>query len=51
MNMLIVLLQVSQPIEGHAACFISLQLEGNKAPSNLFCFCMRPVTGGPGKVK
>uniref|UniRef100_A0A914RX54 Uncharacterized protein n=1 Tax=Parascaris equorum TaxID=6256 RepID=A0A914RX54_PAREQ len=33
--------KVSQPIEGHAACFVSFKAEGNPHPSNLFCFSVR----------
>ena len=36
---------VSQPIEGHAACFVSLKLENNPLPSNLFCFSVRNQAG------
>lgn len=41
--------KVSQPIEGHAACFTQYKLEGNPLPSNLFCFSLRNQAGG-GKV-
>jgi len=37
---------VSQPIEGHAACFTQYKVEGNRVPSNLFCFSVRTPTGG-----
>lgn len=38
--------KVSQPIEGHAACFTQFKIEGNATPSNLFCFSLRtPVSG------
>ena len=32
---------VSQPIEGHAAAFSELKLDGNANPSNLFAFAVR----------
>lgn len=38
--------KVSQPIEGHAACFVSFKTEGNSQPSNLFCFSVRNPQGG-----
>lgn len=38
--------KVSQPIEGHAACFTQFKMESNPAPSNLFCFSLRTPTGG-----
>ncbi|VDO62746.1 unnamed protein product [Onchocerca flexuosa] len=38
--------KVSQPIEGHAACFVSFKIEGNPHPSNLFCFSVRTTQGG-----
>jgi clathrin heavy chain len=38
--------KVSQPIEGHAACFAQLKLEGNKEPSTLFSFAVRGPQGG-----
>lgn len=38
--------KVSQPIEGHAACFLQYKMEGNPHPSNLFCFSIRNQTGG-----
>ncbi|KAI1721373.1 hypothetical protein Ddc_07825 [Ditylenchus destructor] len=38
--------KVSQPIEGHAACFTQFKLEGNPHLSNLFCFSLRSPTGG-----
>uniref|UniRef100_H2ZKR3 Clathrin heavy chain n=1 Tax=Ciona savignyi TaxID=51511 RepID=H2ZKR3_CIOSA len=37
--------RVSQPIEGHAASFAQLKLEGNKE-STLFCFAVRGAQGG-----
>ncbi|VDP04940.1 unnamed protein product [Soboliphyme baturini] len=38
--------KVSQPIEGHAACFLQFTLEGNPEPSNIFCFAVRNATAG-----
>lgn len=38
--------KVSQPIEGHAACFLSMKVEGNPEPSTLFCFSVRNAQGG-----
>uniref|UniRef100_A0A1I8AX39 Clathrin heavy chain n=1 Tax=Steinernema glaseri TaxID=37863 RepID=A0A1I8AX39_9BILA len=38
--------KVSQPIEGHAACFVKVKVENNPHPSNLFCFAVRNQTGG-----
>ena len=38
--------KVSQPIEGHAAAFASIKLEGNAQPSTLFCFGVRGAQGG-----
>jgi hypothetical protein len=38
--------KVSQPIEGHAAAFASIKLEGNATPSTLFCFGVRGAQGG-----
>ncbi|VDN52328.1 unnamed protein product [Dracunculus medinensis] len=38
--------KVSQPIEGHAACFVPFKMEGNPNPSNLFCFSVRTTQGG-----
>ncbi len=38
--------KVSQPIEGHAACFLSFKVDGNANPSNLFCFSVRNPAGG-----
>ncbi len=37
---------VSQPIEGHAACFAQYAYESNKEPSTLFCFASRGLQGG-----
>lgn len=36
--------KVSQPIEGHAACFIQFKIDANPEPSNLFCFAVRSAT-------
>lgn len=36
---------VSQPIEGHAAAFSTLRLEGASADSKLFSFAVRTSTG------
>jgi clathrin heavy chain len=38
--------KVSQPIEGHAACFTKFKLENNKEASTLFSFAVRLPTGG-----
>lgn len=38
--------KVSQPIEGHAAAFSSMKLEGNAQPSTIFCFAVRSAQGG-----
>ena len=38
--------KVSQPIEGHAAAFTQIKLEGNKKPSTLFSFAVRGPQGG-----
>ena len=38
--------KVSQPIEGHAAAFAQLKIEGNTQPSTLFCFAVRGAQGG-----
>ncbi|GMS88450.1 hypothetical protein PENTCL1PPCAC_10625, partial [Pristionchus entomophagus] len=38
--------RVSQPIEGHAACFVKFKLEGNPHPSNLFVFSLKNEQGG-----
>jgi clathrin heavy chain len=37
--------KVSQPIEGHAAAFADVKLDGNPHPSNLFCFAVRNAQG------
>lgn len=36
---------VSQPIEGHAAAFTQLKLDGASTSSKLFCFAVRTGTG------
>ncbi|RXK35208.1 clathrin heavy chain [Tremella mesenterica] len=36
---------VSQPIEGHAAAFAQLKLDGGATPSKLFCFAVRQANG------
>ncbi|KAF8159760.1 hypothetical protein B0H34DRAFT_858496 [Crassisporium funariophilum] len=36
---------VSQPIEGHAAAFASIKLDGHQKPTKLFCFAVRSATG------
>ncbi|KZS94509.1 clathrin heavy chain 1 [Sistotremastrum niveocremeum HHB9708] len=36
---------VSQPIEGHAAAFAELRLDGNAKPTSLFTFAVRTATG------
>lgn len=36
---------VSQPIEGHAAAFTELKLDGNSTSSKLFTFSVRTATG------
>lgn len=38
--------KVSQPIEGHAAAFAQFKMDGNQAPSTLFCFAVRGAQGG-----
>lgn len=38
--------KVSQPIEGHAAAFAQLKIEGNSQPSTLFVFAVRGAQGG-----
>lgn len=38
--------QVSQPIEGHAACFSSLKLPGNQRASTLLALAVRSAAGG-----
>ena len=43
--------KVSQPIEGHAAAFASLKLEGNTTQSTIFCFAVRGAQGGKVCVK
>ena len=36
---------VSQPIEGHAAAFAEIKLDGHQKPTKLFTFSMRTATG------
>ena len=36
---------VSQPIEGHAAAFAELKLDGHQFPAKLFTFAVRTATG------
>ncbi|KAI0372779.1 clathrin heavy chain [Pilatotrama ljubarskyi] len=36
---------VSQPIEGHAAAFAELKLDGHQKPTKLFAFSVRTATG------
>jgi clathrin heavy chain len=36
--------KMSQPIEGHAAAFATLQVRGNSTPSTLFCLANRTAT-------
>jgi clathrin heavy chain len=36
---------VSQPIEGHAAAFTTVKMDGAAHPSKLFCFAVRTGTG------
>lgn len=36
---------VSQPIEGHAAAFATVKLDGNQHPTKLFTFSVRTATG------
>lgn len=36
---------VSQPIEGHAAAFAELKLDGCQLPTKLFTFAVRTATG------
>jgi len=38
--------KVSQPIEGHAACFANFKMASNPSPSTLFCFAVRGAQGG-----
>ena len=38
--------KVSQPIEGHAAAFAQIQVEGNSNPSTIFMFSVRGAQGG-----
>jgi hypothetical protein len=36
---------ISQHIEGHAAAFAELRLEGSASPTKLFAFAVRGATG------
>lgn len=36
---------VSQPIEGHAASFAELKLDGHQSTTKLFAFAVRTATG------
>ncbi|OCH91028.1 clathrin heavy chain [Obba rivulosa] len=36
---------VSQPIEGHAAAFVEIKLDGHQKPTKLFTFSVRTATG------
>jgi len=36
---------VSQPIEGHAACFAEIKLDGHQNVTKLFTFAVRTATG------
>jgi clathrin heavy chain len=38
--------KVSQPIEGHAACFAQFKLDANKEPSTIFSYSVRGPQGG-----
>jgi len=38
--------KVSQPIEGHAACFAQFKMDGNKEASTIFSFSVRTPQGG-----
>ena len=41
---------VSQPIEGHAAAFAELKLDGCQKPTKLFTFSVRTATGAKVRV-
>ena len=41
---------MSQTVEGHAAAFTKFRMESNPADSTLFCFAVRNVQGGTGKL-
>ena len=43
--------KVSQPIEGHAAAFAQLKIEGNTQASTLFVFAVRGAQGGKVSLK
>jgi clathrin heavy chain len=36
---------ISQPIEGHAAAFATIKLDGAPNPTKLFAFAVRTATG------
>jgi clathrin heavy chain len=36
---------VSQPIEGHAAAFAEIKMDGHQSPTKLFSFAVRTATG------
>ncbi|GMS88942.1 hypothetical protein PENTCL1PPCAC_11117, partial [Pristionchus entomophagus] len=38
--------QISQPIEGHAACIVNYKMDGNTHPSTLFVFALKNEQGG-----
>ncbi|CAB3402575.1 unnamed protein product [Caenorhabditis bovis] len=38
--------KVSQPLEGHAACFVRFKVDGNPHPSNLIVFSVKNEAGG-----
>lgn len=41
---------VSQPIEGHAAAFAEVKLDGNQHVTKLFTFAVRTATGAKVRV-
>jgi len=42
--------KVSQPIDGHVACFTQYTMDGNAAPSNIVSFAVRINNARVGKV-
>jgi clathrin heavy chain len=42
---------VSQPIEGHAAAFAELTLDGSNSPTKLFAFAVRTAVGAKVNVE
>lgn len=42
---------VSQPIEGHAAAFAEIKLDGHQKPTKLFTFAVRTATGAKVRLK